>query len=600
MRERTALLRAAWREQAPVAGLALAMVAALWIWWANSERMPAPSAWSVLVLLPAALQLGVVAGRSSSRSLAFWFARPGARTQLLRARVQVATAILLVACAIVVVPCLVRDPHHDVLLTAVFAAATLALAFVAALVASTLTDGEPLAFGIGTLAFVTAPLVLLLPCEALWITPPRVLAAAPLLVLASIGVGVGGCASAVIRSWRERLPVRDRGHARALLVRCAGAWVIAELLCGVAVWYGAAPEHGMPSVVIGHDSRGLLLASGSRGSTDGWSSARVDALVTDGDDPEVLLDVTVRNSLFEGGPSYEVVGAAQAGERLVVALYDSNHPHRWRRMMAIDPGAPPRLLYDGAEKFSLSPSGETLLVYLPYSQHLLLIDVATGERRGSIERDEVLGWIGEAPVLQECRGRDARCVIPIGARRIVTPPLHRVSVSPDERLIVGQLERPSSLHTIDFAKELPTHIRVLAVDDESVLEHSVELVRVNLLGWLDAAHVVFTARDPVDRATKLFVMDVHVGIPVEAMRVPFGLVITHVEGPPEGPWLVARGGGELQALAPGGALLWEEHVATLSADGPTARRWTLRHGEVVGIDRLGRRWQHPVPWEVEP
>lgn len=598
MREHTALLRAAWREQAPV--LALALVLALGSWWWSLKPKEMPSAWTVLALLPAALQLGVVAGRSSPRSLAFWFARPGLRTQLLRARVQVAGAILAFACAVVVVPCLVRDPHPDVVIVALFAGAALVLAFACSLVASTLTDREPLAFGVGTLLFTSVPLVLLLPTEALGITPPRVLLAAPLGIVAAIAVLLVGCGSAVIRSWRERLPVRDRAHMRALLVRCAGAWFIAQVLCGASLWTSADAERGLPTVVLGSNAGGLLIASGSRGSLDGESVPRVDAVIREGEAIEVVLDATGRTAMLDRKIHNEVVSAAMAGDTLVLGLADPRNHGEWQRLLVVEPGRAPRSVADGVTSYSLSPTGKTLFVDL--RQHGELIDVATGEVRPSGGHNYD-AWIGEEILWVDRQGRDewdeTHYELVIGERRIATPPLSHPIISPDGFFVAAQLERSGPSFRGDV-NELPTHIRVLDMQDETFLDHELDFPRLSVLCWLDDDHIAFTSRDSGERRTTLHVMDAHVGTVAEVGTVPFGIQITHIEGPPEGPWLLSRAGGKVQALAPAGVVLWEERVETLAADRSTARRWAKHAGEVVGIDPRGRMWRHPLPWREQP
>src|SRR5262249_15417927 len=157
-------------------------------------------------------------------------------------RLAAAACVVAIGWVIACAPVVVLDPRTLVVAESFAAGAVLLLAVASTAVGSTVTDREPLAFGIGTLVLGTTPVLLLVLSGFLGITVGRVIAGAPVVFLGSLVIGIVGFGSAVMTSWRTRLPLRDRALARAVIVRCAGTWAIGQFLCGAATWHAGAPD----------------------------------------------------------------------------------------------------------------------------------------------------------------------------------------------------------------------------------------------------------------------------------------------------------------------------------------------------------------------
>jgi len=598
MRDGSAMRRVAWREVWPASVLLL--VSACVVAVAASDGPRASSPWLALGLLPAALFTGLAVGRSTPRTLAFLLARPCRREQLLLARFTVAMVSLGIAWTIAMAAILARDFDAARLLDGGFFAGVLVLAIVCGALGSTVTDRESLGFGIGTLVFFTVPLVPLLATEGLDMTLGRAIAAHPLalaLLLAACAVGFG---RAVFLAWRERLPMRDRWTARAMVTRCAAAWAMTESLCIAVVWSSASPAGATPLVVVGATERGPIVLGGSPASFDGVIGPRIDSMLV-GLDPElVMLDTTRRGALLGGLPAGDVTRAVVAGGRVAVTVAARETGDCRVVVIEADGGALPIDAECGS--LSLSPSGNSLAIE---AEPLRVFDTTTGIARSIpsfLPQVKLLGWRDEMPVYwgRPLFSAGEMGVYFVGERAVMARYEETMRLSPDGHRVAlrkGAWSRDGQALT---RRDAPADIMLLSLDTGAMSELKVNLASAELVGWLDDDHVVAVGElTPADYDT-LWILDANTGETVASVPLYLGLRLTNIAGPPQGPWLVGRAGAVLEAWAADGTTLWEEHPSRLELDNNEARRWTIVDGQVVGIDPRGRWWRHPVPWEVVP
>lgn len=579
MRERNGLRRAAWRELWPASIFALVLALATWAWSIPAQlelrehgvKGSSPVSWLVLILLPAAIYAGLAVGRSPTRALAFMLARPCARVRLLWTRAEIAMASLGIAVALAVAPALAHHAYADELIELALCVALLGLAFAFAVLAALVTDREPLALGVAVLLFAVGPCVMLVACEWLGITPPRVVSAHPIGLIAAIGVAIAACIGAAKELWCEHLPLRARGTIERVMLRASRGWAAAMLFCGALAWHSSAADEGVPMVVLGGDAGGPIVAVGSPGG-------RVDAVL--GVDGGVLLDATASDE--------EIVRAVTDGERLAVTLTDGESRCR---VALLDAQHGERAIDRSCDRLLLSPTGNTLAIV--GREGVVYVDTTTATTRRVDHPADliVVGWLGEELIVHGRESAHDRRVH-VGARVLTELPVKSARLSPDGDRLAVRVSRPDKT-TYD---EGPARIAFIGLTDGSMREHEVALGNAQVVGWLDAKHVALHGYPGWRADTSLVVMSLDEG-ELHRTRISYAFFPQHVHGPAHGPWLLDRG-GLLELVASDGTQLWRESVAMLDRDDHSAHRWAIVAGAVIGIGQDGRRWRHDLPWEV--
>jgi hypothetical protein len=205
-----------------------------------------------------------------------------------------------------------------------------------------------------------------------------------------------------------------------------------------------------------------------------------------------------------------------------------------------------------------------------------------------------VSW-GETPFFPREAG-----VYLVGDRPVIARDDETMRLSPDGRRVA--LRRGAWSRDVQrrMRSRVPADILVLSLDTGVTTELKAGLASVELVGWLDEDHVVAIGEATLAESAALWIIDADTGETVASAALFLGYPLTHIAGPPQGPWLVGRASGVLEAWAADGTMLWEEQSSRLELDDNETRRWTIVDGEVVGIDPLGRWWRRPVPWEVVP
>lgn len=574
MREHAALRRAAWRELWPAAIFASVLALGTWAWSipAQLELRNVSVSWSALpwlplVLAPAAVYAGLAVGRSPTHVLAFVLARPSPRGRLLLARVEVAWASLVIAIAIVTAPAFIGTPHASMLVELALTTALLGLAFAFAVVAALVTDREPLALGIAALLFAIGPSVMLVSCEALGITPPRVFANHPLGLVAAIGIAIAACIGAAKELWCEQLPLRARKPIERVMVRASAGWIAAHLLCWILAWRSSAADAGVPMVILGDG----LVAIGSPGG-------RIDAVL--GADGAVLMDATAHGD--------DITRAVTDGTRLAVTFADLEGRCR---VALVDARHGERRIDRGCDRLLLSPSGATLAIV--GREGIVYVDTESATTRSVDHLAEivVVGWLGEELIVHGRESASDRR-LRVGARVLSELPVASARLSPTADRIAMRVVVPrNTLHD-----EGPARLGILTLRNGELREHDLTLGDAHVVDWLDAEHVAIRGYDRTLRDTSLVVMSADDG-ELRRVKIPYALPPQRIVGPAAGPWLVDRG-TLVEALAPDGAQLWRQSVATLERDDDLSHRWAIVDGNVIGIGQDGTRWQHELPWEA--
>lgn len=589
MREGRAMRTVAWREMWPASVLAVVSALAVAVAGGMTTR---PSASLLLGLLPAALYCGMTAGRGTPRTLAFLLARPLRRERLLLARglaalVSIAFAWLL---AVVLVVSNIDNVGGLGWFDPMLVGGLLVLAVACGAVGASATDHESLSLGIAVLVLLSLLTVPLFGPEVLDIPARRVRVTHPIPLLSLLVASTIGIASAAIRVWRDRLPLRDRSMIRALVTRCAGTWVVVQALCCVVVWRSASGERSTPLVVVGGSAHGPIVVSGTASDADGSNTRALDSVHIGLDDPAVVIHTKGLSALARGESPREVSHAVTAGGSLAVGLTDPETDACELAVGSLGDGELRRIDVPCGE-LSLSPSGASLAVEGPQTDSqtdsartFFFVDAASGAQREEIDHvEQRVGWRGEELVTTRDQRTD-RGGTYVGTTRISN--VQYQSISPDGRRLAarfGSIKESMRVDVLDLATdETSTLLRVSGM--------------VNMVGWLDHDHLVVAVHERDPGTWTLRILDAATAAIVVVVPVDDG-GYEHIEGPLHGPWLVSRPPLGVAALAPDGTHSWLERTTRLTLDDLDVRRWAIDGAEVVGVGNAGV-WRHPVPWEV--